>query len=164
MESKQSHSIPDKKRHATMIGTLGFLLFDLIWISLLAWILLEILFIYKAIHNHNTNLVKIFIDVSQLSLARIRIFIKFIPFLLVILSIFIIDGLVLRDKRKFQGARESTFIFHRIKPLAKFSFILLYFIYMVLPYPVMPSLFLLPMALLTGLFATLTIRSFKKYL
>ena len=33
------------------------------------------------------------------------------------LFVLIVDGLGQRDIRKFQGARESAFIFHRIKPL-----------------------------------------------
>jgi hypothetical protein len=82
----------------------------------------------------------------------------------VFLCVLMIDGLVLRDKRKFQGARESTFIFHRLKPLAKISFFSLFFIYMVIPYSVLPGVFLVPMVMLSSLFTMLAIKSFKKYL
>jgi energy-coupling factor transporter transmembrane protein EcfT len=80
------------------------------------------------------------------------------------LGVLMIDGLALRDKRKFQGARESTFLFHRLKPLAKLSFFSLFIIYMVMPYGISPSVFLIPMVALSSLFTMLSIKSFKKYL
>jgi len=78
-------------------------------------------------------------------------------------SIMIIDGLVQRDIRKFKGERESTLYFHKLKPLAPFSFYFIYFIYLCLPYPYSPVVFLLPMVGLTSMFIMLTIKHFKKY-
>jgi integrating conjugative element membrane protein (TIGR03747 family) len=110
------------------------------------------------------SIIETFIEIAVIILIRLCLFVAFIPFMFVIIFVLIIDGLAQRDKRKFQGARESTFLFHRLKPLAKLSFFFLFFIYMVFPYMVMPELFLMPMVILSSLFMMLTIKSFKKYL
>jgi energy-coupling factor transporter transmembrane protein EcfT len=55
-------------------------------------------------------------------------------------------------------------LFHRLKPLAKLSFFSLFIIYMVMPYGISPSVFLIPMVALSSLFTMLSIKSFKKYL
>jgi len=78
--------------------------------------------------------------------------------------IFFADGLIQRDIRKFQGARESTLFFHRIKPLSIFFIYTIFFIYMATPLPLPPELTLIPMILLSGLSTMLTIRTYKKYL
>jgi hypothetical protein len=210
MENKQPNYLKSKTRHSTLLGTLFFTLFNLVLLSTLAWVLLEIWFnvqiilldslssrddiqkilstslsiikqqpidiplnIFPLIKNATysflegyvkNNNIDIFLDVTAVILNRCCLFIAFIPFMVVILCVLIIDGLVLRDKRKFQGARESAFLFHRIKPLAKLSFFSLFFIYMVTPYNIAPSLFLVPMVILSSLFVMLSIKSFKKYL
>ncbi|MCD6040306.1 MAG: hypothetical protein K0S27_1706 [Gammaproteobacteria bacterium] len=112
----------------------------------------------------NRNNIEVFLNVLEITLTRACLFIEFIPCMMVILFIFIIDGLILRDKRKFQGARESTFLFHQLKSLARLSFFLLFFIYMINPYHILPLFFLLPMAILFSLFTMFSIRNFKKYL
>lgn len=210
MENQKASYSKSRTNHAGITATLFFTLFNLILLSMLSWVLLEIWFSMRIILLHDTsgsyiiqkilsnNLIlikqhhaqyidmaltlsqhvrdtvesfvgkyiddKIFLNVTEIILTRVCLFIEFIPFMLVILFIFIIDGLVLRDKRKFQGARESTFLFHRLKLLARVSFFTLFLIYMVNPYPILPSLFLIPMAVLSSLFTMLSIKSFKKYL
>jgi hypothetical protein len=212
MESKQPTHKQSKTSHPTVLGVLFFTLFNLILLSILSWIILEVWFsvqlvffdaginiaiqkmlnsnismlakydfqllddvlnIFQGMQNgiHSWcgsymggNFVEIFIGVTEIILIRCCIFFAFIPFMIVILCILVIDGLVQRDKRKFQGARESTFLFHRLKPLAKLSFFSLFFIYMIVPYEISPDLFLVPMVMLSSLFTMLAIRSFKKYL
>lgn len=110
------------------------------------------------------NTIEVFINSVKIIWVRIVLFIHFIPFMTVILSISVIDGLVLRDKRKFQCARESTFLFHRLKPLASLSFFTLFFVYMVFPYCVPFSTFLIPMTILSSIFTAGAIKNFKKYL
>ncbi len=210
MENQKTNYSKSRTNHSGITGVLFFTLFNLVLLSMLSWVFLEVWFSVRIILSHDTNssyiiqkilsnnlmLIKqyhaqyidmalklfqhvkntvesfvgkyiddkIFLDVTEIILTRICLFIKFILFMLVILFIFIIDGLVLRDKRKFQGARESTFLFHRLKPLARASFFTLFFIYMVSPYPILPNLFLIPMAALSSLFTMLSIKNFKKYL
>jgi hypothetical protein len=212
MENKPTHSPRSKTHHATLTGTFFFTVLNLIFLSLLAWFLLEMWFgvrlmlesdaesdhaIQIILRDHRMMLtqdhsmcleriltgiealktlvrsllrdalgdtcIDIFFNVTEIIVARSGLFLKFMPFMLIILSVLIIDGLVLRDKRKFQGARESTFLFHRLKELAKVSFFSLFFMYMVIPYSLPPSLFWLPMAFLSSLFVMLSIKSFKKY-
>ncbi len=205
--------IERKKGHATFLSESCFLVFNLIFLSIVACLLLEIGF---AIHifmkgipvtktfiqhildfdisfityDHKNNLYKIFAKISnmqnalenkshtylnssiihiffqiiKITITRFYLFILFIPFICLILSLFIIDGLAERDKRKFQGARESTLFFHRLKPLAKFFFYLLFFAYMAIPLAFPPELLITPMAILSGLFCMLSIKTFKKYL
>lgn len=112
----------------------------------------------------NENIIQEIIDIIEMVLTRLYLFVEYIPFITAIFFVFIIDGFVLRDKRKFQGARESTFLFHRIKSLIKVSFFSLYFLYLVNPYELAPVIFLIPMTVITGLFATISIKNFKKYL
>lgn len=212
MENKPIRYPQSKTHHPTFIDTLFFTVLNLIFLSLLAWFLLEMWFNVRMIlgsgaesdhaiqiilrdhrmmlnQDHSMCLdriftvietlkslarsfwaddvgntfIDIFFNVTEIMVARCGLFLKFMPFMLIILSVLIIDGLVLRDKRKFQGARESTFLFHRLKELAKLSFFSLFFMYMVIPYSLPPGLFLIPMALLSSLFVMLSIKSFKKY-
>lgn len=212
MESKHPTHKQSKTSHPTVLGALFFTLFNLILLSILSWIILEVWFCVQLVFldsginitiqkilssnvsmmtkynfqllDHMLNIflrmqngihswcgsyiggnsVEVFIGVTEVILTRCCLFIAFIPFMIVILCILIIDGLVQRDKRKFQGARESTFLFHRLKPLAKLSFFSLFLIYMIVPYEIAPELFLVPMVMLSSVFTMLAIRSFKKYL
>jgi hypothetical protein len=110
------------------------------------------------------EILEIFIGGVQVSITRFMVFIEFIPFMIAIFFIFIIDGLVQRDKRKYEGARESTLLFHRLKPLAKISLLTIYFIYMLLPYAIPPMFYLISMTVTSSLFTMLAIKNFKKYL
>ena len=157
------------KSSLTVLGTLLFSLFNMILLSILSWIILEIWFsvqviffdasnthlaihgiltsnLNRIIHHYSKysdialtlyyrsqttlltwcngnitgDLKEVIIGTTGVILTRCLIFIAFIPFLTIILCMLIIDGLVQRDKRKFQGARESTFLFHLLKPSAIF--------------------------------------------
>jgi hypothetical protein len=94
---------------------------------------------YACMQYIGCNITAILIGVFEISLTRFYVFIAFMPFMTAILFVLVIDGLVQRDKRKFQGARESTFLFHLLKPMARFSFFILFFLYMVIPLNVSPE-------------------------
>ena len=64
-----------------------------------------------------------------------------IPLFSLSLSIGLVDGLVQRDIRKFQGARESTLLFHRIKRCGAAIFFLPLFAYLAWLSPVSPLIF-----------------------
>jgi hypothetical protein len=200
-----------KPGHPTLLGTLVFTVFNLIILSIVSWMCLEVWFLIKIIfldtgsdndlmrvilennlhiiQNENIvsvlfskfnyfksainaslsgyvdrNIIDVFLITTEIVCARIVIFIEWLPFMILMLGVLTIDGLVLRDKRKFQGARESTFVFHRLKPLATASFYSLFFIYMVIPYSISPFLFLFAMVTLSGWFIARSIKNFKKYL
>jgi integrating conjugative element membrane protein (TIGR03747 family) len=213
MESKQAHPAQSKKHYPTVLGAIFVPIFNVILLSVLAWISLTMWFFLQVIlsngekvrvivqgivdnqhaiitHYHSAflslllksiqnlqhtvnfwcehyigwNIAAILMGTFEIALTRFCLFAAFLPLISAILFILSIDGLVQRDKRKFQGARESTFLFHRLKPMAQFSFFSLFFLYMVIPLQVSPEVCLIPMMILSGLFMMLAIKSFKKYL
>ncbi len=103
-------------------------------------------------------------DVTLIVVSRIIIFLFALPLLLMCLTIGCVDGLVQRDIRKFQAARESTLFFHAVKKRMSFWFFIPVLAYLALPWTVDPSLIIVPMALGLGLLTQLSIQSFKKYL
>lgn len=109
------------------------------------------------------EILPIFHGVTEIILGRILIFILSIPLFLLCLSIGLVDGLVQRDIRKFQGARESTLLFHETKRGLSFWFYVPLLVYMILPWAAPPTWFLLPMAVVSGFLLRLNIQTFKKY-
>ena len=96
-------------------------------------------------------------------LKRFWVFVTALPLFFLSLMIGLIDGLVQRDIRKFQGARESALLFHTIRySLTGFLFLplLVYFGWLS---PLSPAWFLIPMAVAMGFWMTITVRFFKKY-
>lgn len=119
------------------------------------WTLLQ-----NPVAHHAVNLL---MAVTEITLSRLLVFLSALPLFVLIVLVFVTDGLVKRDIRKFQGARETTFIFHRTKNLWGFCFFVPLFIYLSLPLSLMPTLFLLVQALLLGMVAMLSATYFKKY-
>ncbi len=101
--------------------------------------------------------------IAAVILSRLWILLTALPLFLFTLSLGLVDGLVQREIRKHQGARESTLLFHRIKRGGTVIFCLPLLAYFVWLSPVSPLWFLMPTAAATGLWLTLSIRYFKKY-
>lgn len=95
--------------------------------------------------------------------TRLWILITAFPLFLLSLSVGLIDGLVQRDIRKFQGKRESALLFHRIKRGGAAIFFLPLLAYLAWLSPVSSLWFLAPMAISIGLWLALSLRFFKKY-
>ena len=159
-----------QKQYSTVIGSLASVILNVIMLSILSWLFLLFWFGIKTIISNSNCInevqeiaVTILVSTTKIVLARFFTFIEFLPCLLVILFVFIVDGLVQRDKRKFHGARESALLFHRLKPLGGVSFYGLFFAYMAVPIMLPSTVFLLPMACLTSVFTMLSIKYFKKY-
>lgn len=112
----------------------------------------------------NDRITAIIFESTQIIIMRLNAFILMIPSFMLINFIFVIDGLVQRDIRKFKGARESTFFFHRVKSFLKICFFTLFFVYMAVPIAILPEIILIPMMLLTSYFTLLSITNYKKYL
>lgn len=125
---------------------------------------LNLMFHYVLDSRLASYLTTIILGSFEIILVRAWVFILMIPSFIVIEFIFVVDGLVQRDIRKFKGARESTFFFHRVKSLVGICLFSIFFIYMVVPYPISPELLLIPMILLSSLFTYLSIKNYKKYL
>lgn len=111
-----------------------------------------------------TNFLKVVFVGTEITLARLGIFVLALPFLCTVLVVALMDGLVIRDVRRFQSARESTFIFHHAKHLSGFWFYSLFFIYMMLPFFIQPTLFLFVLTATLAMTTRLSTVYFKKYL
>jgi integrating conjugative element membrane protein (TIGR03747 family) len=94
---------------------------------------------------------------------RLFIFILSFPLWLSVLFVMIVDGLVQRDIRKFQAARESTFLFHRLKLLTENLFYSFFLIYMSMPIAIQPEALLLPTVIIVSVLFKLSIKYYKKY-
>lgn len=115
-------------------------------------------------HPITEKVTHLFIGTLEIITTRFVVFAMYLPLVVMILMIFIIDGLVQRDIRKFKVERESALFFHRLKPLSGVMMYLLYFIYLASPWNLTLATLLVPMTLVSGIFAMLSIKHFKKYL
>jgi integrating conjugative element membrane protein (TIGR03747 family) len=121
----------------------------------------------KAIHSWSRvfySVLTLFLGSAFIVGMRLFIFLLSLPLFLLGMGLGCVDGLVQRDIRKFQAARESTYVFHRIKRTWKPCFFISLFLYFVWPFFVPPLWFLMPMALALGFMVQLSVRSFKKYM
>lgn len=102
--------------------------------------------------------------VTNLIVLRAIYFVQGSAVLLFGVGLGLMEGLIQRDIRKYQGARESTLFFHRSKQLLNIAFLSGFFLFISLPIPFKPSLVLLLLAIILGYLTMLATRSFKKYL
>jgi hypothetical protein len=114
--------------------------------------------------NFLTQEYELFIAVTEIIITRFFIFLLAMPLFVLFLTIFMTDGLVAREIRKFRGARESTLIFHRAKLCMSFSFFVPLFIFLSLPVFISPMLFLIIQSLMLSISAHFAVKFFKKYL
>lgn len=150
-----------ERSYPSIIYGLIFCSINLILLSFLAWVALIIWFCM--ISNH-ASLLDIIVSVSKLIKVRLYLFIKGLPFLCIFLFVCIIDGLVQRDVRKYQGARESAFLFHRLKIATSFSFYIIFFITMGMPISFPTEYSLIMLTCIMGYLSKLSVQYFKKYL
>lgn len=111
----------------------------------------------------HTSLILLF-GVAEVIVSRLTLFALNIPLLISVCFILVVDGLSQRDIRKFSGARESTFFFHRLKPIISKLFYMMFFIFMCAPIVVPPVILFIPMSVFLGLMTMVTIKSYKKYM
>jgi integrating conjugative element membrane protein (TIGR03747 family) len=95
---------------------------------------------------------------------RLWILITALPLWILSLSIGFVDGLVQRDIRKHQGARESALLFHRIKRFGPVIFFIPLFAYLAWLSPCLPLCFFIPIATVMGFWLAYSLRYFKKYI
>lgn len=146
------------KSYTTLFSSIFFILLNLILLTIFAWFLLIVWFMF----NGQLSFVELLIVTTKLIFIRLKLFLIKTPFILLILIACSIDGLVCRDIRKFQCARESAFLFHRLKPFVILTFYFIFFCYMFLPIQCHAECFFL-MACCSGIFIKLSIEHFKKY-
>ncbi len=110
------------------------------------------------------TIVTMLADTLEVVTDRLWIFILSIPLWASLLFVMTVDGLGQRDIRKFQAARESTFLFHRLKLLTSHVFYGFFLFFMSTPWVIEPSILLLPMILTVSILLMLSIKYYKKYL
>lgn len=75
----------------------------------------------------------------------------------------LLDGLVARDLRKFTGANESAFAYHRFRPWVKRFFVAGWYCYIAWPGSIHPNVIFVPGAILCGWAMFNTAKWFKKF-
>lgn len=109
------------------------------------------------------TLISILFGAAEIVINRVMIFVMNLPLLLNIMMILIVDGLGQRDIRKFQGARESTFFFHRLKPMIKWIFVISFLMYLCAPCIIHQKVILIPMIVVISIMTRTLIQNYKKY-
>ena len=100
----------------------------------------------------------------QLYALRLGVLILSLPFLVIVVLTAMADGFVGWFLRRTGGARESGFIYHRAKRGLAWSFLLLWFIYLLPPVPMDPKYMIPPFLLAAGISTRLHVAFFKKFL
>jgi integrating conjugative element membrane protein (TIGR03747 family) len=108
-------------------------------------------------------LLTLFLGAAAIVGMRVFIFLLSLPLFLLCVCLGCVDGLVQRDIRKFQAARESTYFFHRIKKMWKTCFFAPLLLYLVWPYAIHFIWCIAPMAVFLATTMQVSLRSFKKY-
>ncbi|MCC3701659.1 TIGR03747 family integrating conjugative element membrane protein [Rouxiella badensis] len=102
--------------------------------------------------------------VTVIYLVRITILVLSLPLFVLVVTVAIVEGLGLRDLRRYGAGYESSFVYHHAKRLVKPAIYLPCMFYLSWPTAVYPNFLLLPAVLLLGITVTIVTASFKKYL
>ncbi len=103
-------------------------------------------------------------QMTQVFTVRLAILVLSLPVFVLFAWVALVDGLVLRDLRRWGGGRESSFVYHYARKAMLPLFLSAWVLYLVLPVSVHPSWILLPFALAFALAVRVTAGTFKKYL
>ncbi len=102
--------------------------------------------------------------ITQVFSVRLAVLTLAMPAFALAILVGALDGLVLRDLRRWGGGRESSYLYHHAKRWIWPLFITAWVLYLSLPFSVHPAFSILPFAALIGLLVAITAASFKKYL
>ncbi|MCP5439719.1 MAG: TIGR03747 family integrating conjugative element membrane protein [Chromatiaceae bacterium] len=102
--------------------------------------------------------------ITQVFAVRLAVLTLAMPAFALAILVGVLDGLVLRDLRRWGGGRESSYLYHHAKRWIWPLFITAWVLYLSLPFSVHPAFSILPFAALIGLLVAITAASFKKYL
>ncbi len=103
-------------------------------------------------------------NITQVFAVRLAVLTLAMPAFGLAVLLGTLDGLVMRDLRRWGGGRESSFLYHHTKRWIWPLFISVWVFYLSLPWSIHPAFSILPFAALIGLVVTLTVATFKKYL
>jgi integrating conjugative element membrane protein (TIGR03747 family) len=103
-------------------------------------------------------------QITQVFAVRLAILALATPVFGLFALVALVDGLVLRDLRRWGGGRESSFVYHYAKKASIPLIIMAWVLYLALPFSLHPSWIILPFALAFAFAVTITASTFKKYL
>ena len=104
------------------------------------------------------------LQMTQVFTVRLAILVLSVPVFVLFAWVALVDGLVVRDLRRWGGGRESSFVYHYARKATLPLFLCAWVLYLVSPVSVHPSWVLLPFALAFALAVRITAGTFKKYL
>lgn len=103
-------------------------------------------------------------QMTRVFVVRLTILVLAMPVFALFAWVALVDGLVLRDLRRWGGGRESSFVYHYARKAALPLFLSAWVLYLVSPVSVHPSWIILPFAQVFALAVRVTASTFKKYL
>jgi len=104
------------------------------------------------------------IFVMMTFLVRIAILLLSFPIFILFGFVALMDGLVMRDLRKYRAAHESSFVYHIAKSIALPLMITGCILYLSMPFSIHPNLVITPFAALFAYTLAMMAAKFKKYL
>lgn len=100
----------------------------------------------------------------QLYALRLGVLLLSLPFLIIITTAAVMDGVLGWYLRRTSGDRESGFIYHRAKRGLGWSYVLLWMVYLLPPVPIDPNHLIPPFLLVAAICTRLQVAYFKKFL
>lgn len=111
---------------------------------------------------------KVFLEatlyITVVFVVRVSILLLSLPLFVMAAAVAIVEGLSLRDLRRYGAGYESSFLYHHARGLIKPSLVYPCMAYLSWPAAAYPNAFLLPAAMLFGVVLTVQASTFKKYL
>ncbi len=104
------------------------------------------------------------INITQVFGIRLAVAVLSTPIFILFGTAAFIDGLVHRELRRYGGAHESSYVYHKVKPWIRPAFTTTWFIYLGAPFSIHPDLVFIPAACFFALAIFITTTMFKKYL
>ncbi|EBR9313074.1 TPA: TIGR03747 family integrating conjugative element membrane protein [Salmonella enterica subsp. enterica serovar Muenchen] len=102
--------------------------------------------------------------ITVVFVVRVSILLLSLPLFVMAGAVAMVEGLSLRDLRRYGAGYESSFLYHHARGLIKPSLVYPCMAYLSWPAAAYPNAFLLPSALLFGIVLTVQASTFKKYL
>ncbi|EBK1009829.1 TIGR03747 family integrating conjugative element membrane protein [Salmonella enterica] len=111
---------------------------------------------------------KVFLEatlyITVVFVVRVSILLLSVPLFVMAAAVAMVEGLSLRDLRRYGAGYESSFLYHHARGLIKPSLVYPVMAYLSWPVAAYPNAFMLPSALLFGVVLTVQASTFKKYL
>lgn len=104
------------------------------------------------------------INTTQVFSIRLAVAFMSFPLFLLVGTAALIDGMVERELRRYGGANESAYIYHRVKQWAKPLMIGAFVLYLGYPDSIHPNSILVPFVTLYGVVVFVVAKTFKKFL